>query len=338
MGFLTLAIESSCDDTAVAVLEDERTVRSSVIWSQIERHAPFGGVVPEYASRMHLEAMLPMIDGALKEGGVSDPAAEIDLVAVTAGPGLMGSILVGVMTAKGLAQTWGKPVLPVNHLEGHIFANKVAHPDLEPPFIGMIVSGGHTEIILVRGPGNYRILGGTRDDAAGEAYDKVAKLLGLPYPGGPVIDELAQSGDPAAFRFPEPLRNSKKVEFSFSGLKTAVLWQVEKLRQERRDLPLEDLCASFQRAVVSSLVAKLNLAAAQTGVRKVAVSGGVGANSALRKAVTESSRWKGYVPPPFYCTDNAVMIAAAAYSGWMRGRRSSLDFAPSPSWKITDGV
>ncbi len=338
MGFLTLGIESSCDDTAVALLDGQRNIRSSLISSQIEKHSLFGGVVPEYASRMHLEAILPLIERVLDDGGVSDPVKEVDLVAVTAGPGLMGSLLVGVMTAKGLAQAWGKPLLGVNHLEGHVFANLVGHPDLEPPFIAMIVSGGHTEIVLVEELGRYRTLGGTRDDAAGEAYDKVAKLLGLPYPGGPVIDRLAASGNPLAFPFPEPLKNSGKVEFSFSGLKTAVLWQVEKLRQDNQELPINDICASFQRAVVASLICKLDLAVALTGIRKVAISGGVGANSALRKAVTENPDWKGYAPAPFYCTDNGVMIAAAAYSGWVRGRRSALDLAPSPSWKITDGV
>lgn len=338
MGFLTLAIESSCDDTAVAVLEDERTVRSSVILSQIESHAPYGGVVPEYASRMHLEAIFPLIDDALEKAGVCDPKKEIDLIAVTAGPGLMGSLLVGVMAAKGLAQTWRKPILPVNHLEGHIFANIAAHRDLEIPFIAMIVSGGHTEIVLVKDFGDYEMLGGTRDDAAGEAYDKVAKLLGLPYPGGPVIDEMAKKGNPLAFSFPEPLKSSKKIEFSFSGLKTAVLWQVEKLKRDGTPLPVEDLCGSFQKAVVSTLMNKLDLAVTQTGVKKVAVSGGVGANSALRQAVEECPRWKGYVPPPFYCTDNGVMIGSAAYNGWKRGRRSGLDFAPCPSWDMTDGV
>lgn len=336
--FLTLALESSCDDTAVAVLEGQRTIRSSVISSQIESHSPFGGVVPEFASRMHLEAVLPLVDKALREAGISDPGRDLDLLAVTSGPGLMGSLLVGVMAMKGLAQGWDKPILGVNHLEGHIFANVVNHPDLHPPFIAMIVSGGHTEVVLVKDFGDYRIIGETRDDAAGEAYDKVAKLLGLPYPGGPVIDRLAKDGDERAFDFPVPLNSSEKVEFSFSGLKTSVLSQVEKIKAKGQPLPIENICASFQRAVVKSLVSKLDIAVSLTGVDKVAVSGGVGANSHLRKTLMDQTRWKAYLPDPFYCTDNAVMIAGAAYHGWMRGRRSALDLAPSPSWGITDGV
>ncbi|WP_143340820.1 tRNA (adenosine(37)-N6)-threonylcarbamoyltransferase complex transferase subunit TsaD [Dethiosulfovibrio salsuginis] len=337
-GFLTLALESSCDDTAVAILEGQRTIRSSVISSQIDSHSPFGGVVPEFASRMHLEAVLPLLDRALLEAGISDPKRDIDLLAVTSGPGLMGSLLVGVMAMKGLAQGWGKPILGVNHLEGHIFANVVNHPDLDPPFLAMIVSGGHTEVVLVKELGDYRVIGETRDDAAGEAYDKVAKLLGLGYPGGPIIDKLALTGNERAFDFPVPLRSSEKVEFSFSGLKTSVLSQVEKLRKNGQPLPLEDLCASFQRAVAQSLVSKLHIAVSLTGVRKVAVSGGVGANSYLRKKLLTQTAWKAYLPDPFYCTDNGVMIAGAAYHGWNRGRRSDLELSPSPSWRITDGV
>lgn len=336
--FLTLAIESSCDDTAVAVLEGQRLIRSSVLSSQIESHSPFGGVVPEFASRMHLEAVLPLVDKALRDGGVSDPRRDINLLAVTAGPGLMGSLLVGVMAVKGLAQAWDKPILGVNHLEGHIFANVVQHVDLETPFLAMVVSGGHTEVLLVKELGSYEMIGETRDDAAGEAYDKVAKLLGLPYPGGPVIDRLAKEGNEKAFDFPVPLRSSKKVEFSFSGLKTAVLIQVEKLLSAGSEIPVEDICASFQRAVVRSLVSKLDLAVSLTGVKRVAVSGGVGANSALRKELLAQRKWKAYLPDPFYCTDNGVMIAGAAYHGWMRGRRSGLDLSPSPSWGITDGI
>ncbi|PIE54224.1 MAG: tRNA (adenosine(37)-N6)-threonylcarbamoyltransferase complex transferase subunit TsaD [Dethiosulfovibrio peptidovorans] len=338
MSFVTLAIESSCDDTAVAILEGQRVIRASVLSSQVECHADFGGVVPEYASRMHLEAFLPLIHRALKDGGIVDPSKEIDLVAVTAGPGLMGSLLVGCMGAKGLAQAWKTPLLGVNHLEGHIFANVVNHPDLETPFLSLLVSGGHTEIVLVEDLGRYELLGETRDDAAGEAYDKVAQLLGLSYPGGPVIDQLARSGNPKAFEFPVPLGRSDSVEFSFSGLKTAVLWQVDRLRSQGVSLPLEDICASFQLAVVRSLMGKLELASKLTGVRSVTLSGGVAANSALREVLQTKKGWKTFVPDLFYCTDNAVMIAAAAYHGWHRGRRSGLELAPAPSWSIIDGV
>lgn len=230
--FLTLGIESSCDDTAVSILDGQRDVKADLISSQIKDHAPFGGVVPEFASRKHLEAILPLVDRALENAGVSDPAQELSLIGVTAGPGLMGSLLVGVMTAKALAQTWHLPILGVNHLEGHLFANVVASPDLEPPFICLIVSGGHTEIILAEDFGNYSLLGATRDDAAGEAYDKVAKLLGLGYPGGPIIDSLAHKGNSEAFSFPVPLRSSDEIAFSFSGLKTAVLWAVKDLKEK----------------------------------------------------------------------------------------------------------
>lgn len=332
--FRTLAIESSCDDTAVAILENSRKVLSSVMASQIAKHALYGGVVPEYASRMHLEAIIPLVKCALLEAGIKDPSSELDLIAVTCGPGLMGSLLVGVMAAKGLSQSWGVPLLGVNHLEGHLFANVVNHPGLEPPFLSIIVSGGHTEVILVKEFGNYEFLGGTRDDAAGEAFDKVAKLVGLAYPGGPVIDRLSNDGDPHAFNFPVPLRHSGEIEFSFSGLKTAVLWQVEKLKKAGEDVPVADICASFQLAVVKSLVTKLELAVKKTGINSVALSGGVAANTALRKAVSENKKMKAYLPDISYCTDNAVMIAGAGYSGYQRGKRSDLSLSPEPSLKL----
>ena len=332
--FRTLAIESSCDDTAVAILENSRKVLSSVMSSQIDRHALYGGVVPEFASRMHLEAIIPLVKCALREADIKDPASDLDLIAVTAGPGLMGSLLVGVMAAKGLSQAWGIPLLGVNHLEGHLFANVVNHPDLEPPFLSMIVSGGHTEVILVKDFGDYEFLGGTRDDAAGEAFDKVAKLIGLTYPGGPVIDRLSNEGNPKAFNFPVPLRHSDQVEFSFSGLKTAVLWQVEKLKKAGETIPVPDVCASFQLAVVKSLILKLELAVKKTGIDKVALSGGVAANSALRNAVSESKKMKAYFPDLDYCTDNAVMIGGAGYSGYQRGKRSDLSLSPNPSLKL----
>ena len=228
--FLTLGIESSCDDTSVAVLEGPRTILSWNISSQTERHAAFGGVVPEYASRMHLEAILPLTREALAEAGISDPAKELSLIAVTRGPGLMGSLLVGVMTAKAFAQAWNVPIVGVNHLEGHIFANVVDHEELKFPFLCMVVSGGHTEIVLARASGDYQMLGATQDDAAGEAFDKVAKVLGLPYPGGPVIDRLAKQGSASAFHFPAVLPNIEGLNFSFSGLKTAAINQINHLR------------------------------------------------------------------------------------------------------------
>ena len=328
--FLTLGIESSCDDTSVAVLEGPRTILSWNISSQTERHAAFGGVVPEYASRMHLEAILPLTREALAEAGVSDPAKELSLIAVTRGPGLMGSLLVGVMTAKAFAQAWNVPIVGVNHLEGHIFANVVDHEELKFPFLCMVVSGGHTEIVLARASGDYQMLGATQDDAAGEAFDKVAKVLGLPYPGGPVIDRLAKQGNATAFHFPAVLPNIEGLNFSFSGLKTAAINQINHLRQ-KGDVPVEDFCASFQAAVVRNLITRLEQAVEQTGVRNVAISGGVAANSAFRDAVASHHGWNAFLPSKMFCTDNAVMVAAAGYAAFMRGERSDIGMAADPA-------
>ena len=328
--FLTLGIESSCDDTSVAVLEGPRTILSWNISSQTERHAAFGGVVPEYASRMHLEAILPLTLEALAEAGVSDPAKELSLIAVTRGPGLMGSLLVGVMTAKAFAQAWNVPIVGVNHLEGHIFANVVDHEELKFPFLCMVVSGGHTEIVLARASGDYQMLGATQDDAAGEAFDKVAKVLGLPYPGGPVIDRLAKQGSASVFHFPAVLPNIEGLNFSFSGLKTAAINQINHLRQ-KGDVPVEDFCASFQAAVVRNLITRLEQAVEQTGVRNVAISGGVAANSAFRDAVASHHGWNAFLPSKMFCTDNAVMVAAAGYAAFMRGERSDISMGPDPA-------
>ncbi len=332
--FLTLGIESSCDDTALCVLSGQREVLASALSSQVDIHASFGGVVPEVASRQHQEAILPLLRHVLREAGVNNPHRELGLVAVTAGPGLMGSLLVGTMTAKALAQAWELPLVGVNHLEGHLFANIVSHPELEPPFLCLIVSGGHSEVVLVRSYGDYVLLGETRDDAVGECYDKVAKLLGLPYPGGPVIDELARRGDPERFVFPRPMADTGRVEFSFSGLKTAVLWAIRRLDTKGEQLPMEDLCASFQRAATDVLLKKVALAVKNTGVARVALSGGVAANSELRSLIEEDARWEAFVPPRSLCTDNAVMIAAAGYNNWRRGVRSPLSLVPDPSWML----
>lgn len=329
--FLTLGVESSCDDTSIALLEGQRRIRSWRISSQVKRHAAFGGVVPEYASRMHLEAILPLTEAVLKEGGVTDPARELSLVAVTRGPGLMGSLMVGVMTARAFSQAWNLPIIGINHLEGHIYANVVDHEDLEFPFLCMVVSGGHTEIVLVSGCGQYRILGATQDDAAGESFDKVAKVLGLPYPGGPVIDRLAKEGDPTAFSFPDTLRHLEGLNFSFSGLKTAAINQVNHLRQKNIPVPVEDFCASFQNAVVTTLIRRLEGAVLKTGVRSVAISGGVAANSAFRDAVAKHPGWKAYLPSKMFCTDNGVMIAAAGYAEWQSGARGDGGVAPDPA-------
>ena len=333
--FLTLGVETSCDDTALCVLAGGRRVLASVLSSQVRDHAPFGGVIPELASRKHQEAFLPLLEEVLRRAEVRNPYRELDLVAVTMGPGLMGSLIVGVMGAKALAQAWELPLVGVNHLEGHLFANVVAHEDLVFPFLALIVSGGHTEIILARAPGDYALLGATRDDAAGEAYDKVAKLLGMGYPGGPEVDRLARRGDPLRFPFPTPMASSDEISFSFSGLKTAVLWETRRWAAAGKDLPREDLCASFQRAVVDSLMAKVRLAVKRTGVRRVTLSGGVGANSALRRAMESERSFRSYVPPLELCTDNAVMIAAAGYAAYRRGYRCDLTLSPDPVLPLT---
>ena len=335
--FLTLGIESSCDDTGLAILRGQHEVLASALSSQIASHSQYGGVVPELASRMHQEAIIPLLEKVLEEANVATPARKIGLVAVTAGPGLIGSLLVGVMTAKALAQGWKAPLVGVNHLEGHIFANVAANNDLKPPFISAIVSGGHTELVLVKDFGSYELLGSTRDDAAGEAYDKVAKILGLGYPGGPVIDKLALQGDPASYQLPTPLSGTDEIEFSFSGLKTAAVTIVRKAEEAGQQLDLENFCASFQRAVVSSLTNKIALAVKKTGVSRLTLSGGVAANSGLRTALTEMSDkrcWELFLPPKAMCTDNAVMVAAAGYSNYMRGITSDMTLSPSPSWEI----
>lgn len=336
--FITLGIETSCDDTGVALLAGADVVMASVLSSQTDLHSKYGGVVPELASRMHQEAMMPLLDGVLAESGISAPEQDIDLIAVTAGPGLMGSLLVGVMTAKALAQGWKKPLIGVNHLEGHVFANLVAHrEELMPPFISVIVSGGHTELVLVEEQGKYKLLGATRDDAAGEAFDKLAKVLGLGYPGGPAVDRLASRGSGTAYPLPTPLSRTKEIEFSFSGLKTAAITVIQNAEKNGRAIIPEDLCASFQAAVIGALAGKIELAAAKTGVTRISFSGGVSANSGLRAKMLElaaNKGWQVFLPPLAMCTDNAIMIAAAGYDGHRRGVSSDLSLTPNPSWGL----
>ncbi|MBQ9419690.1 MAG: tRNA (adenosine(37)-N6)-threonylcarbamoyltransferase complex transferase subunit TsaD [Synergistaceae bacterium] len=327
--FLTLGIETSCDDTGVAVLKNDREVLCEFLSSQIKDHSRFGGVIPEFAARKHLENLLPLVNAALNELDIT--GRDLSLIAVTRGPGLMGSLIVGVQTAKALSQVWGVPLMGVNHLEGHLFAPLVDATDLEPPFLSLIVSGGHTEIIKVENFGNYELLGETRDDAAGEAYDKAARILGLKYPGGPEIDRLAKLGNSRAFNFPVPLKNTDKIEFSFSGLKTALLWQVKKLQEAGDDIPINDLCASFQRAVTESLIAKINLAVKITGIKKISASGGVSANSALREALANSKNFTAWLPELRRCTDNAVMIAMAGRNSFKRGNYFGGDVVADPS-------
>jgi N6-L-threonylcarbamoyladenine synthase len=334
--FLTLGIETSCDDTGVTLLEGERNVLKSLLSSQIEDHARYGGVIPEIASRRHQEVLLPLLDDVLKESGLGPPhLRKPDLVAVTFGPGLMGSLLVGVMTAKALAQAWEIPIVGVNHIEGHIFANVVAHENFAPPFIALVVSGGHTEVYHVPRFGTYELLGKTRDDAVGECYDKVARLLGLPYPGGPAVDRLAREGNADAFSFPVPLSSTGEVEFSYSGLKTAVLTEIRRHERTVRRLKPADLCASFQKAAVAALMGKLEIAVKKTGTRRIAVSGGVASNSLLRRLLERRSDLEVYVPPAKLCTDNAAMIAAAGYNRFARGFTDGLDLSPDPSASLS---
>lgn len=325
-----LAIETSCDETAAAVIVDGRQIVSNVVATQIELHRRFGGVFPEVASRQHVLSIQPVIEQALQEANVAH-ICELDAIAVTHGPGLAGSLLVGVNTAKGLAFASGLPLLPVNHLEGHIYSNWLVAPGRpEPvpddafPAVILIVSGGHTELVLMEGHGRYRLLGSTLDDAAGEAFDKVARLLNLGFPGGPVIQRVAQGGNPQRFELPRPLLHHEehRFNFSFSGLKTAVLHLVRQLEQEGVDLTnadvIADLAATFQTAVADVLVHKTLDAAQAYGVRQVCICGGVSANAQLRAQAESACRSRGlplYIPPLFLCTDNAAMIGAAAFYG-----------------------
>jgi N6-L-threonylcarbamoyladenine synthase len=309
---LTLGIETSCDETSAAVIEDGRTVRSNIISSQTI-HSKFGGVVPEVASREHIKTIVPIYEEALAGAGVT--LDQIDLIAATMGPGLVGPLLVGLTFAKGLAFATGKPFIGVNHMEGHLAANILAHPELSAHHLTLVVSGGHTMLIEVRSFGEYELLGKTLDDAAGEAFDKVAKVMGLGYPGGAKVDRLAQTGDPTYFRFPRSVRQDG-FNFSYSGLKTAVALYIEKLSVSEFEAHKADIAASFQEAAVSVLVEKTLNAAQERGITDVTISGGVAANSRLRKKMADDLGKAGkrvFYPPITLCTDNAAMIAAAGY-------------------------
>ncbi|HUF38878.1 MAG TPA: tRNA (adenosine(37)-N6)-threonylcarbamoyltransferase complex transferase subunit TsaD [Anaerolineales bacterium] len=328
-----LAIETSCDETAAAVVEDGRTIRSNVVASQAEMHARYGGIFPEAASRQHIRTIDAVVREAISQAGTS--LDRIDALAVTRGPGLPGSLVVGINYAKGLSLSTGLPLIAVNHLEGHVFSPWVGSPEREPvfPVVALIVSGGHTELVLMDGPLRYTRLGGTLDDAAGEAFDKVARLLGLGFPGGPAIQKAAEAGDPAAFDFPRA-RLEGSHDFSFSGLKTAVLRAVEALRDRSGTLPVSDLAASFQEAVVDILVKKTLSAAETVAARSVFVVGGVSANRPLRERFMAHSSLPVFIPPFALCTDNAAMIGGAAYPHF-RGRRfASLDFDARPNWPL----
>ncbi|MEA3345960.1 MAG: tRNA (adenosine(37)-N6)-threonylcarbamoyltransferase complex transferase subunit TsaD [Chloroflexota bacterium] len=332
---LILGIETSCDETAAAVVEEGCFIRSNVIASQIEIHRKYGGVFPEMASREHIRAILPVIQRAMTEAEVG--WEDLDGIAVTHGPGLAGSLLVGMNTAKGLALGLGLPLLGVNHLEGHIYSNWLAvdgePPDVRFPFVCLIVSGGHTELVLVNGHHDYHRLGGTLDDAAGEAFDKVGRLLGLEYPGGPAIEREARRGDSMAFDLPRAWLQ-ESWDFSFSGLKTAVLRLVRKLEREGEELPVADLAASFQLAVVDVLAEKSVAAAREFGARQVLLAGGVSANQMLRQVVRERAGTPVLYPPPILCTDNAAMIAAAGTVRFRAGERSGWDLDVLPGARL----
>ena len=331
---VVLAVETSCDETAAAVL-DENKLYSSIVYSQLDIHRPFGGVVPELASRAHLQTILPTIDEALRTAGKEKH--EIDALAVTCGPGLVGALLVGVNVAKSMALALEKPFIGVNHLEGHLFATQLDHPGLEPPLVALLVSGGHTLLVLMRDWGRYEILGKTIDDAAGEAYDKVAKMLGLGYPGGPVIDKMAEKGDPGFVQFPRALMKQDSLNFSFSGLKTAVLNYIESQPEAFVRDHVEDIVASFQAAVVEVLVEKTLRAAREHRVRKIALTGGVARNRGLRASFEERAKQEGFevfFPSPQFCTDNAAMIGRAGLFHLLRGESSDLSLDAHPNLKL----
>lgn len=332
---LILAIESSCDETAAAVVRNGREVLSNVISSQVSLHTRFGGVVPEIASRKHIETINQVIRQALQDAGVT--LREITAVGVTYGPGLVGALLVGVAEAKAIAFAAGKPLVGVHHIEGHVSANYIEHPDLEPPFICLIVSGGHTHLVIAKDYGEFEILGQTRDDAAGEAFDKVARAVGLGYPGGPKVDQAARAGDQHAISFPRTKIEGAPYDFSFSGLKSAVLNYVNHASMTGEEIPLSDLAASFQHAVVTELVGRTILAAREYGYNKLAIAGGVASNSALREEMRTACKRAGiafYYPSPIYCTDNAAMIGTAAYYEYQKGARHGWNLNAVPNLKL----
>jgi N6-L-threonylcarbamoyladenine synthase len=335
---LVLGIETSCDETAVGVVEDRTVLRSNVIASQFDVHAPYGGVVPELAARAHLELLQPTIEAALREAGCT--AADLDGVAVTSGPGLSGALLVGVAGAKALALALERPLLAVNHLRAHVDAAQLEHGLLEPPLLALVVSGGHTSIVRVEPNGSYHQVGATLDDAAGEAFDKIARFLGLGHPGGPAIDRLAREGDPTAFDFPRPMRG-RGFDLSLSGLKTAVVRDIRRLEAAGREVVLADVAASFQEAVVDVAVEKTIAAAAQGEVATIVLAGGVAANSRLRERMAEACAAGGVrllVPSIRLCTDNGAMVAASGCNLLLAGRVAPLDVEADPGLGLATPV
>lgn len=332
---LILAIESSCDETAASVVKNGRCVLSNIISSQIAIHTLYGGVVPEIASRKHIEKINQVVEAALKEADVT--LDDIDAIGVTYGPGLVGALLVGVAEAKAIAYAKKKPLVGVHHIEGHVSANYIEHPDLEPPFLCEIISGGHTHLVIVKDYGSFEILGRTRDDAAGEAFDKVARAIGLGYPGGPKIDKLAKEGNPHAIDFPRAHREDAPYDFSFSGVKSAVLNHLNKCRMTGEPIVEADIAASFQQAVVDVLVDNAIRAAKDYHMDRLAIAGGVASNGALRaamEAACEKESIRFYRPSPIFCTDNAAMIGVAAYYEYQKGTRHGWDLNAVPNLKL----
>ena len=330
-----LAIESSCDETAAAVVVNGREVLSNVISSQIDLHTLYGGVVPEIASRKHIENINFVIEKALSDSGCT--LDDIDAIGVTYGPGLVGALLVGVAEAKAIAFAKDIPLVGVNHIEGHVCANYVEDKTLEPPFLCLIVSGGHTHLVMVEDYCQYKILGKSRDDAAGEAFDKVARAIGLGYPGGPKIDKAAKDGNPNAYDFPKAKIADNPFDFSFSGVKSAVLNELNAKKMKGEEIVTEDVAASFQKSVVETLVERAMLAVEETGLKKIALAGGVASNTALRKLFKEECEKRGldfYYPSPKLCTDNAVMIGSAAYFEYKNGTRHGWDLNAIPNLKL----
>ena len=334
-----LAIESSCDETAAAVVKNGREVMSNVISSQIALHTLYGGVVPEIASRKHIEKINQVIEEALKEADVT--LEQIDAIGVTYGPGLVGALLVGVAEAKAIAFAANKPLVGVHHIEGHISANYIENKQLEPPYICLVVSGGHTHLVVVNDYGDYEVIGRTRDDAAGEAFDKVARAIGLGYPGGPKIDKLSKEGNPAAIKFPRAQVEGAPFDFSFSGLKSAVLNHINMCQMKELEINEADIAASFQSSVVDALLDRAMLACKEYKMNKLAIAGGVASNSAIRKAFEEKCQKENiefYHPSPIYCTDNAAMIGVAAYYEYINGKRHGWDLNAVPNLKLGERI
>lgn len=336
---MILAIESSCDETAAAVVKNGREVLSNVIYSQIDLHTVYGGVVPEIASRKHIEKINQVVDQALKKAGLT--LQDITAVAVTYGPGLVGALLVGVSAAKAIAFAAQKPLVGVHHIEGHISANYIENPDLEPPFLCLVVSGGHSHLVMVKDYGEYEILGRTRDDAAGEAFDKVARAIGLGYPGGPKIDKVSDQGNPDAIHFPRAKVEDNVYDFSFSGLKSAVLNYLNGCQMKGESFSQADVAASFQKAVVDVLVDHSMQGIETYGMKKFAIAGGVASNAHLRAALTEACRKRNvtfYRPSPVYCTDNAAMIGVAGYYEYIKGVRHGWDLNAVPNLRLGERI